>query len=482
MAAGAPPRKGPSSDSTDPVDDLDNQDTVLSTPEMFDDQPSFASSPTRITLPPPPTTRPPATVRAPAPAQPIAAPAQPIVAPAQPIVAPAAPVRRSVPDLTANVVPVFRTDLQMVRNGAGGFDVSDPISGRAYALNAFEVSLARMLNGRRTVGDVLEASARLGIPANVESLQQFIGSLEQCGFLGAARPLTEDPATPTPQPAPGDLQWASPRGQWPTGVRNLFQNGIRLLRMGKPAEAAGYFEALLQEDSNNVEARELLAMARQAAMFTAVAPEGTSRTRGLKRPVMIGGAALLVIAVTVGIVFALNGTSSPPVDPTPAPTTPAVALTPTPVTPTPVTPTPVTPTPVTPVTPTPVTPTPVTPTPVTPTPVTPTVRVEAPGPGEIKLLLASARTVHKGDKLFEIVHVTGDPAKTKELTAKVADLEKLAQQDPIYEPFLAKARTDLAAVHKVSSTFVVAPKSGRATPRVKQGAFVHAGELLAEIE
>jgi hypothetical protein len=403
---------------------------------------------------------------------------------------PAAQIRRSVPDLTANIVPVFRSDLQMVRNASGGFDVSDPISGRAYALNAFEVSLARMLNGRRTVGDIIEASARLGIPANIESLQQFIGSLEQCGFLGATRPLTEDAATPTPAPAPDDLQWAAPRGQWPSGVRNLFQNGIRLLRMGKPAEAAGYFEALLQEDSNNVEARELLAMARQAAMFTSVAPEGTSRTRGLKRPMLIGGAALLVIGITVAIVLAAHGTSPPaPVDPTtpavaltPTPVTPTPPTPPTPVTPTPVTPTPVTPTPVTPVTPTPVTPTPVTPTPVTPTPVTPTVRVEAPGPGEIKLLLASARTVHKGDKLFEIVHVTGDPAKTKELTAKVADLEKLAQQDPIYEPFLAKARTDLAAVHKVSSTFVVAPKSGRATPRVKQGAFVHAGELLAEIE
>jgi nicotinate-nucleotide--dimethylbenzimidazole phosphoribosyltransferase len=110
------------------------------------------------------------------------------------------------------------------------------------------------------------------------------------------------------------------------------------------------------------------------------------------------------------------------------------------------------------------------------------VRVEAPSGGDVKAYLRGPRNVRKGEALFEIVRVTGDPARAKELTAKVTDLEKLAEQDPIYEAFLADARKDLAGARKVSSTVVKAPRAGRAEPRVKQGASVRAGQLLAEIK
>jgi biotin carboxyl carrier protein len=109
-------------------------------------------------------------------------------------------------------------------------------------------------------------------------------------------------------------------------------------------------------------------------------------------------------------------------------------------------------------------------------------RIEAPAAGQITALLRGPRAVKKGETLFEIVRVTGDPDKIKELTAKVAEATKLAAEDSMYEPFLAQAKQALASERKVSTTFVKAPRAGRADPRVRQGASVHTGQLLAEIQ
>src|SRR5262249_4372959 len=46
------------------------------------------------------------------------------------------------------------------------------------------------------------------------------------------------------------------------------------------------------------------------------------------------------------------------------------------------------------------------------------VLVEATMAGRIKALLRGPRSVKKGETLFQIIHVGGDPAKIKELTAK----------------------------------------------------------------
>jgi hypothetical protein len=109
------------------------------------------------------------------------------------------------------------------------------------------------------------------------------------------------------------------------------------------------------------------------------------------------------------------------------------------------------------------------------------VRVSAPEGGSVHLYLQSARVVRKGEKLVDISH-GADPAKVKELAARVDELTGLAAQDPVYQPFLADARNKLAAAGNVRSTEVVAPRDGKAIPRVNQGAHVHTGTLLFEIE
>src|SRR5512140_1297808 len=174
-----------------------------------------------------------------------------------------APPRAYVPQRLgpSDVVPEFRRELRLTRFDNGGVRVFDSATGQTCMLNEFEVSLARMLDGKRRVVEILASSGRLGIPVNLESLQKFVERLEEHGLLGQAQ-----------SGAPREVAtWAS-RGQWESSVRTLFQSGIRFLRMGKHAEAVGYFEALLEEDPQKVEALELLAMAKEA-MDAAAVPE-----------------------------------------------------------------------------------------------------------------------------------------------------------------------------------------------------------------
>ncbi|MDB4955294.1 MAG: hypothetical protein JWO36_2863 [Myxococcales bacterium] len=454
----------------------------------------------------------------------------------------------------ADVAPELRQELKLTRKASGGFDVHDPSAGRTFTLNDFEVSLARMLNGRRQISEILDAGGRLGIPVNLESLEKFIQQLEEYGFLRTSQAAASIPA-------PETKTWAS-RGQWESSVRSLFQSGIRFLRMGKHVEAAGYFEALLQEDPDNIEARELLAMAQQASTVQAppqspppqqlapawtpppqqpqawapqapiapawqqqpqmqqwpppvapawlppahvASPPVASRAQRFRRPAQIGAAALVVIVIGAFVLSRGSSSTAQPetgsghplvVAAKPEPTKPEPTkpepIKPEPIKPEPIKPDPIKPDPIKPdpTTADPATPEPTKPEPTKPEPAKPepaqataaTSRIEAPGAGQVTSFLRATRKVRKGDKLFQIVRVTSDAAKTKELTAKVADLEKLAKQDAMYEPFLASARTELASVRKVVTTIVKAPRAGSAEPRVKQGAVVHAGQLLAEIQ
>ena len=71
----------------------------------------------------------------------------------------------------------------------------------------------------------------------------------------------------------------------------------------------------------------------------------------------------------------------------------------------------------------------------------------------------------------------------RSLAAKVTEMEQMAKQAPgTYEAFLVDAREDLAGAKKTESTVVLAPRAGNAVPHVKQGAVVHVGQLLVEIE
>src|SRR5262249_37521737 len=163
---------------------------------------------------------------------------------------PAAP--KASPDET---VRLFRRDLKVSRRpGSSLFEVTDPVSGKAFQLYDFEVSIARMLDGRRHYSEILEAGQRLGIPVNFESLMQFVRQLEVYGFRApkGAQGVESREAS----------EWA-PSRQWDEALRALFQSGLRMHRHGRYPEAANYFEAMLEQDPQNPEALEMLEQTRQ---------------------------------------------------------------------------------------------------------------------------------------------------------------------------------------------------------------------------
>ncbi|MBI5495293.1 MAG: biotin/lipoyl-binding protein [Deltaproteobacteria bacterium] len=157
------------------------------------------------------------------------------------------------PLLITDQVPLFRPDLEVTRQeGAKGLmEVKDPVRGRSFSLYDFEVSIARMLNGRRTAEDVIHAAGRLGITVTLDSLRKFIRQLAAYRFLEEGGAATEDTD-------PQRKTWA-PRQPWTSEIREFFQSALRLFRLGRLEEARGHLDALLQLDPANPEAVDLRA-------------------------------------------------------------------------------------------------------------------------------------------------------------------------------------------------------------------------------
>jgi hypothetical protein len=154
-----------------------------------------------------------------------------------------------------DAVRLFRRDLSIARRPSSSlFDVTDPVSGKTFPLYDFEASIARMLDGRRRYSEIVEAGQRLGIPINFASLVLFLRQLEVYGFLAASGSHLEESRDAS--------VWAPSRG-WDEALRALFQSGLKMHRHGRYAEAANYFEAMLQQDPQNPEAAEMLEQARQ---------------------------------------------------------------------------------------------------------------------------------------------------------------------------------------------------------------------------
>jgi hypothetical protein len=187
-------------------------------------------------------------------------------------------------------VPAFRADLKLSGRAANGvFQVSDPTTGKSFALYDFEVSLARMLNGQRTFQELIEAGARLGVPTNADTLRSFIRQLDTYGFLA------DQPSEA------GGSTWAR-REEWDPQTRQLFSSGMRLLWQGKPVEAARYFEAILELDPKHAESREMLDLARShlrdspdLALSGGPSPQAGSPSR-------LGATRLIAAAVAISLV------------------------------------------------------------------------------------------------------------------------------------------------------------------------------------
>ena len=146
-----------------------------------------------------------------------------------------------------DTVPCLRGDLIIKKSptSRGTLEVTDPLSERTFTLYDFEVSIARMLDGKRSAAEVLSAANRLGIPVNLATLRTFLQQLKAYKFIDQS--VTG-----------GDSTWPR-RQQWTVEVRELYQGALRLLRQGKYDEALGYVDAMKEADPGNQEALALRA-------------------------------------------------------------------------------------------------------------------------------------------------------------------------------------------------------------------------------
>ena len=109
-------------------------------------------------------------------------------------------------------------------------------------------------------------------------------------------------------------------------------------------------------------------------------------------------------------------------------------------------------------------------------------RIVSPARGDIaSSAISTPRNVRRGDRLFEVRRRRPGAANREELAAKVAELERLAKEDPVYEDFLARARSDYKKAQGggTISTAVKAPSDGFATASVGRGDRVTQGQALA---
>jgi hypothetical protein len=360
----------------------------------------------------------------------------------------------------ADAVPVFRTDLKIEKGANGGlFEVTDPVSGRHFTLYEFELSIARMLDGRRHASDVIENGVRLGIPIDLDGLYKFVRQLWRYGFL----------APPGVEPVPeGQEEGGWPeREKWDEATRTLFQTGLRLMRQGRPQDAQSYFQAVLDADPGNVEATEHLAAIERGESLVAtpigMRPGGGARPAAKRKGLALALGGVAVACVAAGAAFVLQRRAPPPPPP------PVMAQ------------------PVPPPKPAP-----------PPPPAWRTAAVqqrEHPPVGE--LAAAADGTVSwkrkPGDRVKEgerigILRVLAgakapapiDPASA----ARIRELEALAKQDPIYKDFLEKelkAQQRKRGGKAVRDVPLVAPETGTLSLAVPDRARVGSGDPIASV-
>jgi hypothetical protein len=147
-------------------------------------------------------------------------------------------------------VPKLRADLLIEKpaGAKGVLRVTDPLKGRSFTLYDFEVSIARLLDGRRTAGDVIGAAVRLGIPVTLESLRTFVRQLRGYRFIDERAPAPGEPPAAAPSPE-----------AWTPEERELYESALRLRKQGRPTEAIEYLAALLEVNPNLEEPAELKA-------------------------------------------------------------------------------------------------------------------------------------------------------------------------------------------------------------------------------
>ena len=151
----------------------------------------------------------------------------------------------------SDVVPVLRADLKIgdpqPGRGESEIRVEHPVTAKALMLKGFEVSLARMLNGRRTAEEVLSAAGQIGLPLSLDSFNGFLHKLHKEGFL-----------TELPAKVPDDITTWEARAEWNEEIRRLFQEALREARADRFVAAKSRLDALLARAPATKEAQQLL--------------------------------------------------------------------------------------------------------------------------------------------------------------------------------------------------------------------------------
>jgi len=352
-----------------------------------------------------------------------------------------APESAPAPLTPRDPVPRFRADLRVARGASPGLlDVTDPLRGRTFTLYEFELGVARLLDGRRPASEVVTAGVRLGIPIDLRGLDVFVRQMWRYGFLAP------EGTSPEPRDVPGT--WAA-REPWDEATRALFQTGVRLLRNGRGGDAAGYFEAVLDAHPGNAEATEMLALVASGRPFAAsavgaaLAREGAPPRRA-RRGLAIGVAAFAAFVAGTGLAAYFRSrpgavpaeSSAASRDGVPAPAAAPEAP------------------------------------PEPPLPAWRAAPVEArlrarladlvaPRSGGVRWKKRANAPVRKGERLGE-VRVEVDGGASPELARRIAELERLAAQDPVYRDFLERARREQrrASQGRTRAVALIAPAAG----------------------
>lgn len=197
--------------------------------------------------------------------------------------------------------------------GTGFLSVKNYLTGEDTYLRGFECSLARMLDGRRTARQMVDAAERVGLPLTLDDLDAFLKKLADRRLVGEQVRVPES-------------IFASPwkvRRAWNPQTRELYRSALRKGRTGNIDLAVATLDVLLGDAPNIAEAvalRERLREERRAsqppppfrAVFAqternwklsaeAVEPAATplSRARG-KAGLIAAGASLMLATIALG--------------------------------------------------------------------------------------------------------------------------------------------------------------------------------------
>jgi len=364
----------------------------------------------------------------------------------------------------------------------GQFEVTDPRGGGTLVLYDVELSVARMLDGRRRVAELLENAERLGIPVDLGGLTRFVRSLERQRFLG-----------PRGSAAGSASRSRPPRKVWDARTRERFQGGMKLVRTGRPEEAVPVFRQLLAADPSNLEAQEMLSLIAAGHalaagsigdLFAARLPGRAARRTGR------GGAVLAAVALLVGgavvgwqllersgaardaalkaaetassqareaaqqAAAAARNAARSASSPAPGAAAPGTG-------------------------------------PLPPAARTAPVErrwhpalaeVRAPAAGALAWREPAPTRVGKGERLGEVRAAAEPAAPGPEARARLEELTRLAATDPVYQEFLERERSTLTGQAAAGRSFgMVAPTAGSLTLVARSDARVAQGEVVARL-